>query len=216
MQRFTDEAGDSTKGERYIWLVGGEIKALFYSFEVDVHKDKTPAAEALAYKALWDEYIDAWNSNAMRSAAGAFHVSTLWVQAESQRALLSSTLSTLLVLAGLAFLAMLLFTKSCILSTYVVLATMCEVIGLAFFIIVVMQWQIGLIEVVAIIYFIGYALNYSLHIAHKYASPEALTLEPLQEVPGGQLAAVRFQRTTFSLKSIGGAVLGSSSSSSAR
>jgi len=205
---FIETSNLPTKGTRYIWLPGGEVRALYYSMEVDV-SSKLGSAAVLEYKEEWNSYLDEWNENAIRSAKGAFHVSSAWVAAESASQLLSSTLNTMVILVTLSFLAMLLFTRSCTLSTYVVISTMSVVVGLAFFIVAVMQWEMGLIEVVAIIYFIGYALDYSLHTAHKYASREALTMVPVREEVVGKLAQVRLQRTSFSLNSIGGAVCGS-------
>lgn len=50
---------------------------------------------------------------------------------------------------------MLIFTHSCILSVVVVVSTVMVIIVLSFFITVVMGWEVGLIEVIAFIYFIG-------------------------------------------------------------
>merc|ERR1712196_2706 len=69
-----------------------------------------------------------------------------------------------------------------------------------------MGWEVGPIETIALIVFIGYATTYSLHIAHKYGAKEAL-FEPTNGLEGD--AAVRYQRTSFAMKSIGGAALGS-------
>ena len=50
---------------------------------------------------------------------------------------------------------MLIFTHSCILSVVVVVSTVMVIIVLSFFITVLMGWEVGLIEVIAFIYFIG-------------------------------------------------------------
>lgn len=66
--------------------------------------------------------------------------------------------------------------------------------------------------------FVGYALDYSLHIAHKYGCEEAVAQElseALQELPDhkarklGPKRALRLLRVTYAMKSIGGAALGS-------
>lgn len=43
------------------------------------------------------------------------------------------------------------------------------VCSLAFFMTVVMGWDMGALEVLGLIVFVGYSITYSLHIAHKYA-----------------------------------------------
>jgi hypothetical protein len=81
---------------------------------------------------------------------------------------------------------------------------------LAFFIICIMQWPIGPVEVIALIVFIGYAVTYSLHMAHKYGDEGALNWEPVKpEMDLDAKAALRYQRTGFALKSLGSAALGS-------
>jgi hypothetical protein len=220
-----------TKGSRYIWSRGGKIKAVYYSIQVDMSADEM-GSPALALKSHWDSYLESFNATARPSASGAFHVSELWVNAESLAVLLTTTAQTLAILLVLAFFGMLVFTWSVVLSVYVVLATVCVMAGLLFVIVVVMGWQIGLIEVIAIVYFVGYAVTYSLHIAHKYshAKPETILGScPEGEVPGlprastldGLLQAdpkiasmqersrVRYARTLYSLKSLGGAAVGS-------
>merc|ERR1719343_352422 len=101
---------------------------------------------------------------------------------------------------------MLIFTRDLLLSLYVVCATVTVVSGLAWFIVALMGWAVGPIEVIALIVFIGYAVTYSLHIAHKYGSGEAL-FEETHGLTGSE--ALRYQRTVFAMKSIGGAALGS-------
>ncbi|CAE7501460.1 PTCHD2, partial [Symbiodinium pilosum] len=127
---------------------------MFYSFEAGVHKD-SPAAEVLAYKEAWDNYVAQWNAKSARTAGPAFQVSNDWVYVESSSMLISSTVNSLIVLCGLAMVCMLLFTRSCMLSLIVVFSTIIVIIILAFFITTVMEWEIGLIEVIAFIYFIG-------------------------------------------------------------
>jgi len=224
-------AGYATSGSRYIWLRGGKIKAVYYSIQVDMSTDEL-GSSALALKSHWDAYLENFNATARPSARGAFHVSELWVNAESLAVLLTTTVQTLAILLILAFFGMLVFTWSVLLSVYVVLATVCVMAGLLFVIVVVMGWQIGLIEVIAIVYFVGYAVTYSLHIAHKYshAKPDTILGScPAEEAPGlprtttldnllqaGPIIAsmqersrVRYARTLYSVKSLGGAAVGS-------
>lgn len=192
----------------YMWIDGGEVKATFLSFVVDFNKDAS-AVDALRFKEGWDKLMSEWNTKAWQPWAGAWHTSRLWVRAEAQNELIKSTALTLGIVLGLAFVGMLLFTHDCCLSLLVVLSTAGVVCGLAFFIIIVMGWSIGPIEVIALIVFTGYAVTYSLHVAHKYGDSEAL----VSDEPGISIAdrrmATRYQRTGYALKSIGTAAMGS-------
>jgi hypothetical protein len=204
-------ANYATAGDRYIWQRGGDIKAVYFSFAVDVDKNEL-GSPALELKAKWDAHLADFNSRVRSSSEGAFHVSELWVAAESASVLLSTTAQTLGILLILAFVGMLLFTSSVVLSLYVVLATTCVMAGLLFIIVVALGWKIGLIEVIAIIYFVGYAVTYSLHIAHKYARAQT-ELTPHEELLvtfiQGDGPRARYARTVYSMKALGGAAVGS-------
>lgn len=204
---FISSGLSSTPHDRYVWVDNGEIRAVYASQETNQDKDADPA-EVLELKGRWDDYCKEWDEQATLYARGVFHVSDEWVLPEAQSHLLFGTAITLLILIVLSFFGMLLFTRSTILSTFVVWSTIVVVGTLAFFIVVLMTWKIGLIEVVAMIYFIGYAVTYSLHITHVYASRHALRNPPgLLELEGNQY--IRYHRTRYALESIGGAALGS-------
>jgi len=153
--------------------------------------------------ALWDDYLDNFNAQAVRYTRGAFHTSDLWVRIEAQRQLVESTVLTIVIVLILAFCGMLVFTCNFILSALVVVCTLQVIFGLAFFIAVIMKWPIGPVEVIALIVFIGYAVTYSLHIAHKFGSHEALS----EDVHG--FLDIRTNRVTFALKRLGTAAIGS-------
>eukprot|EP00931_Biecheleriopsis_adriatica_P086063 TRINITY_DN60799_c0_g1_i1.p1 TRINITY_DN60799_c0_g1~~TRINITY_DN60799_c0_g1_i1.p1 ORF type:complete len:1951 (-),score=403.43 TRINITY_DN60799_c0_g1_i1:35-5824(-) len=197
----------STK--EFLWIRNNEVKASFMGFLVDFHKYAT-SGDAIEYKKLWDAYVDRFNLDASIYAKGAWHTSYLWVRAEAQAALISSTIWTVAIVITLAMVGMLAFTRDITLSVLVVVATLGVICGLTWFIVVAMGWAVGAIEVIALIVFIGYAVTYSLHISHRYGClaekdlPVELRTEDLlvsQEI--------RFARTAFALNSIGGAALGS-------
>jgi hypothetical protein len=170
-QDFIKWGGSSTPGTKYVWLVDGVLRATYVSATIDLNKDAGGDA-VLAMKDKWDKHLDAYNQAAVSTAKGAFHVSKVWVQAEANAELIGSAVATLVILLVLAFVFMVMFTWSLAMSLFVVGATMQAILVLTIFIIVIFQWEVGLIEIIAIVYFIGYAVTYSLHIAHKYASVE--------------------------------------------
>ncbi|CAE7232474.1 PTCHD2, partial [Symbiodinium necroappetens] len=150
----------------YMWIRDGKVKASYMLMSVDFERyaDTTSAIE---YKKLWDKYLEEFNLDASIYTKGAWHTSSLWVRAEAQSALISSTILTIVIVVGLALLGMLVFTRDWKLSMLVVASTMLVVCILFWFIVVVMGWppgprlwhpeRIGAIEVIALIVFIGYA-----------------------------------------------------------
>lgn len=197
--------GATSSGD-YLWTRNWELLACFMIFKVDFSKNSQTDA-GLLYKAKWDAQLDYFNAAAEPVTKGAFHSSGDWVRLDAQRELVSSTVSTLVIVLCLAFIGMLMFTFNMILSIYVVIGTVQVVCGLGFFIICAMQWALGPVEVIAFIVFIGYAVTYSLHIAHKYGDPGA-EADPLRDDLEEE-AALRYRRTAFALRSLGGAALGS-------
>lgn len=211
---FVASGSSSTPGTKYLWLgQGSKIKALYVSILVDFNKGSQSKA-MLDYKSEWETYVDAYNKKATKYGRGAIAISSMWVDAEMAPHLMMGTLMTLIILLGLAFFGMLLFTHSFVLSLFVVGSTLLVVFLLAFFVVVVAGWPMGLLEVVAIIYFIGYAVTYSLHVVHLYADNRAIEkLGGLGENPlesGVSKSELRLLRTRHAMHDIGGAALGSS------
>jgi predicted RND superfamily exporter protein len=248
-KKFISEqsAYTDTPGNKYIWMVDGRIRGMYISVDCDVSKNSEDS-KLLDEKKKWDQHLAIYNEAALFSGKGAFHVSESWVRAEATEEVIISAVVTLVILLLLAFLGMVLFTWSIALSFIVVLATIAVIAGLAFFLVVILQWEMGMIEVIALVYFIGYAVTYSLHITHKYAHVEEhiknahsiseTDLAPVRQVsPTGtgrgpltagagvgplesDMAAgesilaqdyetIRFHRSHFAIRSMGGATLGS-------
>jgi len=201
------EDTSGTRGTRYLWLFGSEVRGMYASLECDINKD-SGSEKILEYMKEWSRFVDKYNEGAWVSAKGAFHVSKAWVDAETSGILISSTINTVAVLLSLSFVGMFLITQSCALSMFVVMATLFVCSGQVFYISVVTSSDLGILEVIALIYFVGYALDYSLHIAHKYGSL-GRSDEKLPLRDGGRTATtgMRFRRTKFALKSMGGATL---------
>merc|ERR1712046_316682 len=60
------------------------------------------------------------------------------------------------------------------------------IICLLFFMVVIMGWKIGAIEVLSLIVFVGFAVDYCLHVGHKYHSCHIADVMELDEdVPAG-------------------------------
>merc|ERR1719203_359214 len=64
----------------------------------------------------------------------------------------------------------LMFTRSPQLAIISTVTVLCVIVLLFFFMVYIMNWGIGAIEVLSLIVFTGFAVDYSLHIGHKYHS----------------------------------------------
>eukprot|EP00929_Paragymnodinium_shiwhaense_P107813 TRINITY_DN74171_c0_g1_i1.p1 TRINITY_DN74171_c0_g1~~TRINITY_DN74171_c0_g1_i1.p1 ORF type:complete len:1256 (-),score=138.65 TRINITY_DN74171_c0_g1_i1:102-3869(-) len=193
---------------KYLWMRDGEVKALRVNIFVRMKKD--PDVEtALSYKKLWDAHIDQWNSQAPASAKGAFFVSSIWITAEENAQLIDSVKGTIVLFLCLSFVAVIVFTRSLLLALFVTIATVGVLVGLMFFVLIIMGWKLGLVEGVCLIYFIGYAVTYTLHIAHLYAGDIREERLPITKARLSEGAALRYRRVSHAMKSIGGATLGS-------
>jgi hypothetical protein len=157
------QAGDDAQ-------VGTKVKALAIS--VMARFASSQAKEVLEYKEKWDDYIAAWNKAAPLSANRAFHTSKAWTKADTELAMLWSTVETIVITMTSGFFCVLVFTCDISLSVIVVLLVLTIIVQLLFFIVVVMGWLVGPFEIISLIVFTGYALTFCLHIAHTYAEIE--------------------------------------------
>jgi len=154
-------------GQTYLWMVDRKMKACYFAFYVNV-ATTVGSQEGLEYMQKWEDYVSMRNSEAPMTANRAFHTTSAWVRAEAEVAIISSTLDTIIISGVCAFLGVLIFTQDLVLAFYVLFLVIGIICGLAFFMIAIMGWDIGPIEVISLVVFVGYSLTYSLHIAHDY------------------------------------------------
>merc|ERR1719265_213207 len=164
-------------------MVKNRLRACLVEFKVNVNADGD-VDRILDYKKQWDEFLGRMNSEASVTAHNAFHTSSSWVDAEAAKAIIGSTQETIAISAVCGWFGVLLFTLDVVLACLVGLLVLGIIIGLAFFMVAVMGWNIGAIEVIALVVFVGYSITYSLHIAHHYSTtpaddPSAMQLEEI-------------------------------------
>merc|ERR1719162_2548799 len=145
------------------------MKAKFYT---DLPRDM-PASDAWKYVDKWDKFLEEMNTVYAGSGTGKmFHTSSLWVRAETEERLITSTL----VCAGFsivfALLAVLFFLWNLALAVYLILGIVCVIICLAAVMFGVMQWKFGAVEAIGLIVFVGFSVDYSLHVAESYNRSE--------------------------------------------
>lgn len=152
-----------------IWIEDGKMKASRVSFWIGM-SGTTFGPRSIDMMHHWDEFV--WKSNERSKivAARAWHTSPLWVIAEGEQAIMRSTVISFLISMLCAFIGIAGFTRDLLVSGTAIL----NIIGIismhCFFMFVVMGWSLGPIEVLGIIVFIGYAVDYVLHIAHCYSA----------------------------------------------
>lgn len=206
-----------------LWIVNRKVAAAQMRFYVNVDKH-LPALEILEYKRKWDRSLDGLNARASVTANRAFHTTQAWVRAEAEISVVASTAATIVISAGCGFLGVFLFTRDPVLAAIVLALVLGVIVGLAFFMVVIMDWSIGPIEVIALVVFLGYSVTYSLHVAHNYSEicgddPRLLAnLRALPPANGGEEATgwrayapadVRLVRTRLAVMHVGGATLSS-------
>jgi hypothetical protein len=158
----------------FIWIgeTGSDVLATYFPFYLNQPKS-IGADEAMVLKERWDEYVDNQEFSQYQECsgwpyAGAWHASALWRRAEAQKVILDSTLVTLGISLGCVFMGVVLFTFSFHLALLVATVVLAIIMCLLFFMTTMMEWPIGAIEVLSLIVFVGFAVDYCLHVAHKY------------------------------------------------
>jgi hypothetical protein len=155
------------QGPENLWIIGGKVKAMKVGFDCNFRSDASAEA-GIAYRDMWDTYIAHLNLVSSVTANRAFHSAELFKRAEAEIALVGSTVETIIIAASLAWLCMLIFTGDAWIAVLVTGLVLGIISGLAFFMVVPMDWDIGAIEVISLVVFMGYSVTYALHIAHNF------------------------------------------------
>jgi len=160
-------AGDAA-AIRNVWVKNDKVVACKVMFYVNV-SPKAKVAAALEYQKVWNQWMEKMNEKATITANRAWHTTQMWVTAEAQDAIITSTAETILVECFCGWLGILTFTGDPFLSALVLGLVVTNVSGLAFFMVVLMKWALGPIEIIFLVVFLGYSVTFGLHMAHNYA-----------------------------------------------
>jgi len=191
----------------FMWLdTDGSLKATYARFHVNINYQSTPASTIVTYMAHWNDLVAEFNSDAPLESGDTWHTSRLWIRAEAETAIVSSTVNTMLVSAGCGFVGALFFTHLDVILSLMVVVTVAGVtISLAWFMIVLMGWAVGAMEVLGLIVFVGYSITYSLHIAHKYQE-RVIELQADDKMSSRER---RKEAVVHAMRCMSGAVIGS-------
>jgi len=157
---YREDAGFTSDGGKVRW-----VRAKFYT---DLPRDMA-ASDAWKWVERWDDFVDDLNSAYRGSGTGKiFHTSELWVRAETEERLIESTLLCAAFSVFFALLAVLVFLWNLALAVYLILGIVCVIICLASVMFGVMQWTFGAVEAIGLIVFVGFSVDYSLHMAESF------------------------------------------------
>jgi len=216
-------------------LDGNTVKALHTTFILSI-STKVNLQKALETKQAWEDFFDVQNLEASIRASQAWHTCSLWTTVDAQHGLISSIAIIIGISVLVGFLAMAMFTRDLKLAMLAMFSVALIVIALLFFMVGVMQWSIGAIEVVALIVFLGYMFTFNLHIAHAYKHAPLRKFDSKGKVRSGGGTGIfglskhystdasftknytahareRFHRARYSLGSVGQPLLGSAMTS---
>lgn len=193
----------------FLWFEDEKLIAMYFQCFLNVNR---LAGSSVGLEAMqnWDRFMAAFNSQADASIKGAWHASKLWSVSEAEKVILDSTLITLCISLGCVFLGVLVFTRSTHLAIIVMTIVLTIVVGLLFFMVIIMGWAIGAIEVLSLIVFVGFAVDYCLHLSHKYHSCHITDVEEKEEeeveeeeVQDHETMAQRFGRKSIMAAAVG-------------
>jgi hypothetical protein len=152
----------------YLWFCDNRVQAAVLDKKASNRSNESSPSEVVGYMRRWDDFVDARASSASVFANRPYQTSKDWPRAEGEIALVSSTALTVGLSAVLTFIAVVVCTWDPVLALQVLSMILVTVLGVMFFMVAVFQWDVGAIEMTSLIIFMGYAVPYSLHVAHLY------------------------------------------------
>mmetsp|Transcript_65135 Transcript_65135/g.174637 ORF Transcript_65135/g.174637 Transcript_65135/m.174637 type:complete len:1358 (-) Transcript_65135:208-4281(-) len=210
MLSFVNPAFNGAAFQRQFWQdlwfgegdQSGRLMALKLEFPTAAPSDSEKLKQ---FKAKWDDYISSKNAEASKhfgSGARAWHTAEIWKEAVAVEATLESVQVTIVLAIALGLLGSWIFTQMLKLAMMVMLSVVLVICWQLFFMVTMMKWKIGAIEVISLIVFIGYSITYCIHLVHAYATHTTGS-------EGQGSVKARHKRTAFALGAMGGAIMGS-------
>eukprot|EP00930_Biecheleria_cincta_P069571 TRINITY_DN5729_c0_g1_i1.p1 TRINITY_DN5729_c0_g1~~TRINITY_DN5729_c0_g1_i1.p1 ORF type:complete len:1828 (-),score=246.14 TRINITY_DN5729_c0_g1_i1:262-5436(-) len=182
--------GLSDDGSRVLW-----VQLLF---ETNL-PHKLPAQEAWKWSEQWDNFVEDFNRREAGPSLGkVFHTCDIWVRAETEVTLVRSTLMCAVFSFCCAFLAVILFLRNLALGVYLILSIICVVVCLAALMFGIIGWPFGAVEAIGLIVFVGFSVDYSMHLAEAFRQSQGAT---------------RFEKMRDGLQRTGGAIFSSACTS---
>merc|ERR1712232_6261 len=152
--------GGFPKGDRTLFYISAKYK-------INIRSTEAAVVSKPVYDA-WNVHIDAQNAKAPTSAGTAVHSSTCWLILLVETEAVLGSVQAMSISVSAAFLAVFLFTGNFLVSLYTAASIISIVVFLGTFIVAGLQWPFGAIESICLTIFVGFSVDYVLHIAHVY------------------------------------------------
>ena len=158
-EQYDDFVGVDCVTQRAIWIAARFVTTL---------DGDAGAVYVRPHYEAWRSALHAINAAAPPSAARSLASCSTWVKAYTEILVVKSMYQACAVAFACAFVALALFTRSARLAALATSTVLAIVLVLFGFMVGVMQWHFGAIEAVSMIIFIGYAVDYTMHIAQIF------------------------------------------------
>jgi len=117
---------------------------------------------------LWEEYLAEWKKTAPSGVSNLFQEANYaWAFNNGEVAMFNGAITGIVISVTLAFVILLIATRNYIISFFAILAVGCicsNVVGLM----VLLGWQMGVSESIAMVIIIGFSVDYVVHLAAHY------------------------------------------------
>lgn len=169
LHKFVDWTGDSWKSYIGFDQHDHEVRWVRLQFTTGLQISMA-ASDALDWMERWENFIEEQNRAEEGKGAGTFFQSSaLWVRAETERRLVTSTIPSAATSVGCALLVVTVSLRSLLLASYVIFSILMVVVCLMAFLFGVLGWPFGALEAVSLIIFVGSSVDYSLHMAESFS-----------------------------------------------
>ena len=158
-EEYDDFVGVDCGTQRTLWIAARFVTTL---------DGDAGAVDVRPHYEAWHSALHALNAAAPPSAARSLASCGTWVKAYTEILVVKSMYQACTVAFACAFVALALFTRSARLAALATSTVLAIVLVLFGFMVGVMRWRFGAIEAVSMIIFIGYAVDYTMHIAQIF------------------------------------------------
>jgi len=136
---------------------------------IDVSTMSTPDELIPVYE-RWAAFNEQLIADAPATAGPSRMTSASFSMLQTQLLVASSTSEAVAISFMFSFVALFVFTQNATISALAVLTVLMIVVSLLCWMVVGLGYEFGAIEALSVIIFVGYSVDYTLHIAHTYVA----------------------------------------------
>jgi hypothetical protein len=158
---------DGKKWRHYFGFVDGELRWVRVVVRTNLGKE-APAHVQLTTMEAFEEYARFRNREAPDDTLLVVPSSDTWVLAVTEDGIMSSAVACACISLLCALLAIMMFTGSAVLAIAVSSTVFMIVACQAATMFCVLRWTFGAIEAIGLILFVGFSVDYTLHVAEAF------------------------------------------------